>query len=294
MPEQQLHLGDWLPYKEDRNAGKGGRSFYFFDFDDNILHLDTRLILFHRDDHSELEISSEDLSRYGADIGKKGPFGDYYIDNDDRTGSFRNFRDMPLNFRRLIRRRPQTLTEDVRTALLKPVWDWHGPSWNHFFYAVLNRRPVSIITARGHSPRTLRNALNELTRQGHLYRRPNILSLYPVTNPRLRRRIFQDPEYRKPVSELKSLALFRAVEDAFRKYGRNPYHRFGVSDDDPANIREITNTLIQVKKRYPENAFFVIDTSGEGVQKTEIFPDHVESSRKIGLSDALNYQLFDF
>ena len=30
----------------DRNFHKGGRSFYFFDLDDNVLHLPSELVLF--------------------------------------------------------------------------------------------------------------------------------------------------------------------------------------------------------------------------------------------------------
>jgi hypothetical protein len=51
---------------------------------------------------------------------------------------------------------------------------------------------------------------------------------------------------------------------------------------------------VEVKKRYPRNSFFVIDSSRDRIQKTEIFPDHIERSKTIELSDALNYQLFDF
>lgn len=286
MAERQLYLGDWLPYKEDRNAPFGGRSFYFFDLDDNILHLETKIVIFHREDGSEIEISSGELARQGAKVGKEGPYADYVFDYDDVSGSFRNFRDS--------RWKQSPLIHDLAEALDKPVWDWHGPSWNHFFYAVLNRRPVSIITARGHHPRTIRKAMNLLYRRGHLLRKPNFLSVFPVTNPELRRREFGDTDASRSVAELKYEALIRSVEMAFARYGASPHHRFGVSDDDPANIREISRALVQVKQRYPENSFFVIDSSGGKVKKTEIFEDHSIDSPEINLGDALNYQLFDF
>lgn len=286
-PEEVLSTADdWLPYKKDRNAEKGGRSFYFFDLDDNILHLETRIVLFRKDGSGELEISSAELAREGGRIGTSGPYADYLFDNDDRVGSFRNFRD-PLFA-------ASPLVKDIDAALSRPAWEWRGPSWNHFFYAVLNRRPVSIITARGHRPASIRKGLELLHRRGQLIRRPNFLGVYPVTNPLIRRNVFGDRDYRVPVAELKYQALIMAVEQAFRRYGRNPHHRFGVSDDDPANIQEISRALVEVKKRYPDNAFFVIDSSGGRIQKTEIFPNHIQASRKIELSDALNYQLFDF
>ncbi len=290
MPQRQLPLAQWLPYKKDRNAGKGGRSFYFFDLDDNIAIVGTKIILFHKETNKEIEISSAELAQNTRTIGKSGPYADYYVHRDDRIGSYRNFRDKPYPF---WKRGRQYIETDLEKALERPEWEWHGPSWNHFFYAVLNRRPVSIITARGHHPRTIKRALNIFYKKGFLLRKPNILTIFPVSNPRVRRDL-GDPELNTPISILKKEALHRSVETAFKKYGYSPYHRFGVSDDDPANIEEITATLVEIKKKYPENAFFVIDSSEGKVQKTEIFEDHLIRSEKIELVDALNYRLFDF
>ncbi len=291
MPDRQLQLAQWLPYKKDRNADFGGRSFYFFDLDNNILHMDTDIFLFHKEDGGELAITSGELATHGDDIGKRGSYAQYYLDHDHETGSFRNFLDRGGASALFGPRSP--LLEDLERALSRPSWKWHGPSWNHFFYAVLNRRPISVITARGHGVWTIRRALNLLHRKKVIYRRPNILSIYPVTNPRLRRSM-GDPEYKTPVAELKRRALVKSVEQAFRRYGSNPHHRFGVSDDDPRNLSEITAALVEIKRRYPRNSFFVIDSSGKTIQKTEIFVDHSEASEKIDMGDALNYQLFDF
>ncbi len=293
MAAGQLPLAQWLPYKKDRNAGQGGRSFYFFDLDDNILLMDTKILLFHKETHREIEISSAELARNTKTIGKSGKYADYYVNPDDRVGSYRNFRDRKRSFRKPWKKQKQSIEKDLERAIAQPEWEWHGPSWNHFFYAVLNERPISIITARGHHPATIRRALNILYEQGHLLKKPNILSIYPVSNPAVRRSL-GDPELNTPIAVLKKEALHRSVEKAFKKYGYNPHHRFGVSDDDPANIEEITATLVEIKKEYSENAFFVIDSSEGKVQKTEIFEDHLERSEEIELVDALNYRLFDF
>ena len=293
MPQKQLPLAQWLPYKEDRNASHGGRSFYFFDLDDNIAIVGTKILLFHKQTHKEIEISSAELAQNTRNIGKCGKYADYYVNRDDSVGSYRNFRDRKYPFWIRGKKRRQYIEIDLEKALEKPEWEWHGPSWNHFFYAVLNGRPVSIITARGHRPETIRRAMNLFYRKGHLLRKPNLLTIYPVSNPKVRRDL-GDPELNTPISILKKEALHRSVEKAFQKYGYNPHHRFGVSDDDPANIEEITATLIEIKKKYPKNAFFVIDSSGGTVQKTEIFEDHLQQSEKIDMADALNYRLFDF
>lgn len=293
MIHKQLPLAHWLPYKEDRNAQKGGRSFYFFDLDDNILFMDTKIILFHKETDNEIEISSSELAQNIKTIGNSGKYKDYYIDRNDATGSYRNFRDTKFPPWIFGDKRRQSIEIDLERAILQPEWDWHGPSWNHFFYAVLNGRPISIITARGHQPKTIKRILEILYQKGHLLRKPNILTIYPVSNPQLRGDL-GDPDLKRPIALLKKEALHRSVEKAFQKYGYNPHHRFGVSDDDPHNIEEITATLVEIKKKYPENAFFVIDSSGGQIQKTEIFEDHFVKSEKIKLVDALNYKLFDF
>ena len=293
MPQKQLPLARWLPYKEDRNAIKGGRSFYFFDLDDNILLMDTKIVLFHKKTGREIEISSAELAQNIKTIGKSGKFADYYIIRNDAAGSYRNFQDRIIPPWEGGSGRRQSIEVDLEKTLEKPEWDWHGPSWNHFFYAVLNGRPISIITARGHHPRTIKRTLNILYKKGYLLKKPNILTIYPVSNPQIRKKL-GDPSLNKPIAILKKEALLRSVEKAFKKYGFNSHHRFGVSDDDPLNIEEITSTLVEIKKKYPENAFFVIDASEGKVQKTEIFEDHLIHSEKIDMADALNYRLFDF
>jgi hypothetical protein len=290
---RQLPLAQWLPYKEDRNARQGGRSFYFFDLDDNILFMDTKIMLFHKATGEEIQLSSGELARHVSDIGKTGKYRDYSVDPDDATGSYRNFRDRKIPLLRHLAGEKQSIETDLEKALEKPEWDWHGPSWNHFFYAVLNGRPLSIITARGHKPRTIKRTLNILYRRGLLLKKPNILTIFPVSNPELRREL-GDADLKTPIAQLKKKALHLSVERAFKKYGYNPYHRFGISDDDPHNLDAIKDTLIEIKRKYPRNAFFLIDSSGGKIQKTEIFEDHMVPSEKIELVDALNYSLFDF
>jgi hypothetical protein len=293
MPTEQLQLAKWLPYKRDRNSDQGGRSFYFFDFDDNIMHLETKIIIFSKKDNSELELSSGELALEQGRVGKSGAYKDYYFNFNDEVGSFKYFRDNSLGLFERLRGAKQSLLEDVETALEKPAWEWHGPSWNHFFYAVLNDRPISIITARGHEPKTFQKVLLQLWKKKYLLKKPNILSIYPVTNPGVRD-CLGDRERKLLVSELKRIALIHSVEKAFKIYGNNPAHRFGVSDDDKANILQIESALAELKTRYPQNCFFVIDTSGGKIGKTEVFADHQEPSEEIELADALNYQLFDF
>ncbi|HND85478.1 MAG TPA: hypothetical protein PLU50_06700, partial [Pseudobdellovibrionaceae bacterium] len=61
----------------DRNFQFGGRSFYFFDFDDNIAVLGTPLVLFHRDTRQELLVSSAEFAGIQSKIGREGIYREY-------------------------------------------------------------------------------------------------------------------------------------------------------------------------------------------------------------------------
>lgn len=297
MAKDQLELADWVPRERDRNYHRGGKSFYFFDLDNNIIHLDTSIILFSRRGEPEWEISPHELARFGqSKIGADGPLKDWYLDQDDVSGSFRNFRDHPRSLLQRLRRQPQSFVRDLRDALRRPEWEWKGPSWNHFRYATINRRWTSIITARGHQPSTIMEGLSELVRLGYLPRQPRYLSVYPVTNPEIRKQL-GDVDKSLPAAALKRRAILHSVEEAFRRFGRNPHHRFGMSDDDPENLELITEAMLELKEKYPRNAFFVIDTSHHRIKKMEIVQGHVEERAAAEEQDAspddLNYRLFD-
>ena len=87
-----------------------------------------------------------------------------------------------------------------------------------------------------------------------------------------------DPDARRSIPELKKAAIVAAVEQAIRQYGANPYHRFGMSDDDSANVALIVEAMKELKQRFPENAFFVIDTSKRPVAMTEVYVERTEVS----------------
>ena len=63
QPVKQLGLNIAKPYEKDRNYHKGGRSFYFFDFDDNIAILGTPTYLFHKETGDELILSSGEFAQ---------------------------------------------------------------------------------------------------------------------------------------------------------------------------------------------------------------------------------------
>ena len=271
----QLELGLPRPEENDRNFEKEGRSFYFFDFDDNIMNLSTPIIIFHKDTNEEKLISSHELASEGSNIGKSGVFADYKFDYDDEKGSFRYFRDKNINFMQKMLGQKQSFVNDLLDALTNPEWVWKGPSWNFFYHATFNKRPISIITARGHAPNTIKDGIKELVKLGHLKHTPNYLCVYPVSNPDIRK-VLGDKNSNSSTAELKKIAIFRSVEAAILRYGENPHHRFGMSDDDPKNVQLITEAMVELKKKYLKMSFFVIDTHDGQCIKKEIFEDHFE------------------
>ena len=258
--------------EDKRSLLARAKSFYFFDFDDNILFLPTPIIIFKKDTGEEKYLSSSQWAKHHDTIGKQGPFKDYFLEYNDQTGSFRYFRDQKLNFMDKVVRKQQFFISDIEKALKLSNRHWQAPSWNFFYHATSKQRPISIITARGHQRETLKKGIQLLIQKGHLPCPPNYLSLYPVANPQIRTRELGDLNLTQSIAQLKKQALFESVKKAIELYGHNPYHRFGMSDDDPKNIELITEEMKNLKRLYPEMGFFIIQTLKDNSIKTEVLP----------------------
>lgn len=280
----QLELALERKKEVDRNYHLGGRSFYFFDFDDNVAFLATPLILFHKESRAELAITSGQFAQEHHNIGRAGIFADYKIEWDDDTGTFRNFRDHHHEELERLGLKKQIFVHDVAHALGLPDFQWKGPSWSCFYHATFNQRPVSVITARGHDPETLKQGIELFVNAGHLPTAPNFLSIFPVSHRGTRKQL-GDTELVKSVAELKQAAIRESVERAIQTYGYSPHHRFGMSDDDPKNIQLIAEEMARLKIRYPEMSFFMIETQNGEFVKNEIGLQQI-SSEKIDLAGA--------
>jgi len=265
----QLELGQTRDREPDRNFHRGGRSFYFFDFDDNIAFLTTPLILFHKKTKEELHLSSSEWAVHHHSIGKSGIYENYEINWDDLTGTFRCFRDVHLDEVAKLHGQKQPFVQDIMHALGLPDVQWKGPSWDCFYHAVFNQRPISVITARGHSAETLRAGIYEFVKNGYLPLEPNYLNLIACSNKQMRID-FGDHDFKLSTAELKQKAIRASVEKAIEVYGYSPHHRFGMSDDDPKNIQLIVEEMTRLKSRYPEMSFFMIETHGGDFIKHEI------------------------
>ncbi len=254
----------------DRNLHKGGRSFYFFDFDDNVMSLATPIYIFEHGSGREVALSTGHFAQVSHLIGKPGPYANFYVDLDDTSGSFRRFRDLPEPCLPGTR---QYFEVDLAAALGKLDVEWKGPSWDLFEHAVHNARPLAIITARGHHPRTLEAGIQLLFEAEHISRLPNYLGLYPVSHAATRCALGDDSGALS-VAALKKAAIHHAVAEAMGQYGRNEHHRFGMSDDSPENVALALEAFRELKRQeYPNNAFFVFDASGETMVRIEVLRD---------------------
>ncbi|MGE0634130.1 MAG: hypothetical protein AB7O96_17070 [Pseudobdellovibrionaceae bacterium] len=277
---RQLELELNREKEKDRNHHLGGRSFYFFDFDDNVAFLSTPLYLFHRDNKSEIAISSGDFAQFHSFIGKSGTFKDYTIDYDDSVGTFRAFRDHHISDLEKLNGKKQIFIQDVAAALGFPDLAWKGPSWDCFFHATFNQRPVSVITARGHHPQTIQNGIGVFVERGFLPNQPNYLSVFPVSHKETRAKL-GDSEFTDSVASLKQKAIRASVQKALQIYGYSAHHRFGMSDDDPKNIQLVLEEMMRLKEEYPEMSFFIVETQKGEYLKKEVLLQHNYREKKV-------------
>jgi hypothetical protein len=265
----QMELDFNRPLERGRHEKEGGISFYFFDFDDNVAFLGTPIIIFDKKDGHEKILSSGEFARFSKTIGDSGLYKDYFLNFNEESGSFKFFRDKKITVFDKMKNIKQSFVEDLQKAIEQPGHYWKAPSWTYFYHAILNNRPISVITARGHEPETIQDGIKLLVNEKHLPQSPNYLSLFPVSNSRIQKELGYTKE-QVSIPDLKRLAIRKSVEIAFEKYGHNPFHRFGMSDDDPHNIELITEEMKDLKADYPDNSFYVIQTFEDKIVKREI------------------------
>lgn len=115
--------------------------YYAFDWDDNIVHMPTKIIL-EDENGDEVPMTTEDFALYREKIGKEN------FDYDGQTivgyaeNPFRNFR-----------------VEGDDDFLVDAMRAKTGPAWPDFVEAVNNGSIFAIITARGHHPDTLKEGV---------------------------------------------------------------------------------------------------------------------------------------
>jgi hypothetical protein len=253
--------------------GDGSVSFYFFDIDDNLLFLQTRLYLWNAESRTEQAVSSGEFAAIQNQLGRSGKWQPWAV----REETFRDFRDRadgPVA--------EQPFIKDLLEAISSGSTSWRGPSWPLLVHAAERQRPIAMVTARGHEPATIEAGLGKLVDRGFLPAVPPILGIYTVTNHGVRARLGAD-DPAMTVPSIKKLAIKDAVKTALARYGAEPPHRFGMSDDDPNNVVLAISAMRDCKVADPGKRFFVINTNRDEYVKLEIFPmDHPVTAAKSG------------
>ena len=124
-----------------KGEGTPDMKYYAFDWDDNIVHMPTKIML-KTEDGDEVGMSTDDFAEYRGKIGKEN----FEYNGDTIVGfgedPFRNFR-----------------TAGDKDFLVDAMRAKLGPAFNDFKEAINNGSIFSIITARGHNPNTLKQAV---------------------------------------------------------------------------------------------------------------------------------------
>jgi hypothetical protein len=131
------------------DVGNPNLKYYAFDWDDNILYMPTQIIVLN-DEGKEIGMSTEDFAEYRGILGKE-PFnynGETIVGYAEDP--YRNF----------------TVKGDSQFIVDSMVADV-GPSWEDFVEAVNGGSIFSIITARGHTPSVLRDAVYNMIMTNH-------------------------------------------------------------------------------------------------------------------------------
>ena len=124
-----------------KSEGTPDLKYYAFDWDDNIVHMPTK-ILVKDESGNEVGMSTDDFAEFRHQIGKE-PFnykGKTIVDYSDSP--FRNFR-----------------TEGDKDFLVDAMRAKKGPAFDDFREAINNGSLFAIITARGHNPNTIKEAI---------------------------------------------------------------------------------------------------------------------------------------
>ena len=291
----------YIPYVNEAVATRDFK-YYIFDWDDNILHMPTKIRLEHMGEDGvwrPVEVSTSTFAMIRADV-------EHYRAPTDGgwRAAFRNFEDEPGKDR---------FMEDTIAALEKVEHgEKPGPSYNALKKTLREGRLFSIVTARGHSPATIekavrvfiRYALSEQDRQEMMsnlrgYRQwldkveefgsdAEELDYYlgmcrysAVTYDGFKERMANDPIYKEKLAaattaskpELaKEFAIRDFVEHIFhmlrRCGGLNRSVSIGFSDDDRGNVKSVSRYIkSELAKRFDGIKFVVYDTSDRTLSK---------------------------
>jgi len=273
---------------------KSGLKYYIFDWDDNILHMPTEIILERKTDDGNWEKHHVPTSTFAL---IRNDTENYRPPEGDWEKAFVNFRDL------------QKLSEsafliDTKKAL-QPVIDGEekgAPSFYKLKKALIEGRIIGIVTARGHEPQSIRSGVEYFIEQildedekakmlknlrsylqifedrGISESDEEVLDYYlslnkyhGVTSPAFSELLGEGT----PGSENPEVAKQVAIKDfvdhvisLIRGRGINKPVSIGFSDDDMGNVKAVEEYIEQqLVKEFPNIKFVIYDTSDPEVPK---------------------------
>ncbi|MEX2605843.1 MAG: hypothetical protein WD708_00720 [Kiritimatiellia bacterium] len=275
-PEVNLAVAE-LPFK-----------YYIFDWDNNILHMPTRIHLEKRRPDGGWEPIAVSTSFYAV---VRNDQENYRPPGGDWEQAFREFRDFEEETESMFLRHTREALEPVIAGERKP-----GPSFRQFRKALIEGRLFAIVTARGHRADTIRAGVGyfithvlkaeERARmmanlrgyraayeqdEGYLTDE-EVLSLYldlcryhAVTSPDFRAHMGRKEPGVDIQEEAKQFAIMDFMRHVFRivrKSGVDKPISVGFSDDDPRNVQAVMRFIEQeLHREFPQVKFVVYDTS---------------------------------
>ena len=302
-----------VPYVNESVATRDLK-YYIFDWDDNILHMPTKIRMERLEDDGTwrpVELSTATFALVRSDTEHyRAPGGKW-------REAFRNFEDSPQR---------DNFLEDTRAALARiAAGEKPGPSFNALRKTLREGRIFAIVTARGHSPAAVERAvrcfidevLTEEEREEMMsslrgYRQwldgvgdgefgtdEEELDYYlsmcrysAVTYEGFAKRMAADPIYQEKLAVATTAAQPElAKEFAIRDFVEHVFHMLrrsgnlnrpvsiGFSDDDKGNVKSVSRYIVgELARRFEGIKFVVYDTSDRTLSK----------GRKVCVSGQLN------
>ena len=292
-------------YRSDVNYDVATRDFkfYIFDWDDNILHMPTKIHLEQQDGNGDwhpVEVSTSVFALVRTDPRYRMPPG-------GRAEAFREFQDVVDDSGDL------SFIRDTRAALARvKAGEKPGPSFETLRKTLREGRIFAIVTARGHEPDTLREAvkmfidevltpdertammrslrgyrwwLDKMTDFGtdeeELEYYLSMCRYHAVTNPTFFEQLKSDDDFSGRYEKASGVERPElAKEFAIRDFVEHVFHvlkrtgglgrsvSVGFSDDDAGNVRAVSNYIQEeLVKRFQGFKFVVYDTSDPSLDR---------------------------
>lgn len=250
---------------------------YIFDWDDNVLYMDTKVLMERivDDKWKHVRVSTSKFAKIRKDPNYRPYKNNFQI-------SFVEFTDFGS-------RGSNAFLHDVNIAIDKKKF---GPSFNDFKECIISGSPFAIVTARGHSKSVIKEAIKhlihkcfneedrELMYMNHLSKINEVLGISIFTLATLIDRYLEDCQYMcvtspefisdiqkadLSIEDYKALALKMVIN---KMINQCDISSIGFSDDDICNVHTVQKSIEdEIKAEFPDIDFAIYDTSKKKKKK---------------------------